>query len=175
MRNLAGVAVSLATLCVLGAALAACVDLPGQVLPQITVTLQKQDDHATVSTEGRSAVIDIRSPSGIGGADVTIGQGPMPAQILTRFHLKGLENLEFRYGQTVVVVSVPTSGGEPSESVRRPGTGETAIGPDSPYWMAVRQSSGGSGPGGYIEVAAPQDFLTGGNRAFSLKWIDFYR
>jgi hypothetical protein len=174
MRSLEGVH-ALAALCVFGALLTSCLNPAGPDSPQLTVTLQKQEDRATVTTEGRSVVIDVSSPSGIGGAGVTIGPGPMPRQILIRFHLKGLEHLEFRYGGTVVVVSLPTSGGEPSESVSRAGAAETPVGPDSQYWMAVRPPSGGSAQDGYIEVAVPPDFLAGSNRAFSLKWIDFYR
>jgi hypothetical protein len=162
---------SLAALALLAAlgVLAGCTAVPGQGLASVTVSVQKQADRATVTYEGPDAIIDITSPSGIGGASAAIGPGTMPAHILMRFHLKGLEHLEFRYGQTVVTLSLPSGGGEAHESVSRPGTAEQPITWTSPYWMATEVRPG------YIQVAAPKDFLASGERAFALQWIDFYR
>jgi hypothetical protein len=145
-------------------------------LPQVTVVLRKSDDSATITSIPDQVVIDFVSPSGIGGATAAIEPGPMPKAILLRFELKGLEGLDFSYGQTQIHVSVPTNGDEPMESVTELGTSAVSITPDSPYWMPVTRSNTAlNAPGAYIQVAAPDDFIDNGVRAFTVQWVDFYR
>jgi hypothetical protein len=148
----------------------------GAELPQVTVVLRKSDDSATITSMPDQVVIDFVSPSGMGGATAVIEPGPLPKAILLRFELKGLEGLDFSYGQTQIHVAVPNNGGTPMESVTELGTSAVYIAPDSPYWMPVtRSNSAPNAPGAYIQVAVPDDFIDGGLRAFSVQWVDFYR
>ncbi len=145
-------------------------------LSQVTVVLRKPDDQGIITVTPGQAVIEFFSPSGIGGATVTFGPGPIPQTILLRFHLRGLEGLDVAYGQTQVHVSLPSDGGPPQETVTELGQGPGVIGPGSPYWMEVtRSATGPTDPNAYIQAAMPQDFILGGDTAFSVQWVDFYR
>jgi hypothetical protein len=105
--------------------------------------------------------------------------GETPTKIVIRLHLKGLEEFDFQYGETTVIVSVSSHGdGAVYERVRTGEAEEVEVKPDSPYWMPVEVIGGaltGSPKTGYFEVQAPQNYLQGKHRAFSMRWVDFYR
>jgi predicted phage tail protein len=159
--------------------MAACQARPEQ---QSTYSISVDGDgNRVVPHEAESeTVFDVTSETGIGSADVKQTAGGSPAVMLIRLHLKGLEEFAFEYGETVVTVSVSSHGDQMvSESMSTAGADEFPIGAESPYSMPVRAVNGaGSGGGsatGYFEVQAPQDYIQGGYRAFSMRWIDFYR
>jgi len=163
--------------------LAAC-SQPGTVSPTFEVVPHKPETAIAYRVEGDAVIFDVFSQSGIGGADVSLMSGPMPKQILLRFHLKGLESLQFAYGETVITLTV--SGSEThdvQETVLQGGIGaqEIPLTPDSPYWMDVNiVASEGTTTSipledGYFEVTFPIDFLQNDHRTYSLEWIDFYR
>jgi len=96
--------------------------------------------------------------------------------ITLRFHLAGLEELRFHYGETTIVVAVPNAvEAQVRESVLEADGSERQLAPDSPQWMEVHVERSGASVVEYIEVAAPDDFRKGGYRDFDLRWIDFYR
>ncbi|MFN8475195.1 MAG: hypothetical protein U0822_23635 [Anaerolineae bacterium] len=135
----------------------------------------------TTTIEGDTAIVDIRSPRGIGGATVDLGAQAVKRVVL-RLHLKGLEELRFQYGDTVVKVSLPSYGPpEPRESVATTAQSEQPIGPNSTYWMKVTivPESGAAAriplESGYIEVEAPPAFFQSGATSFTTSWVDFYR
>jgi hypothetical protein len=160
--------------------LPACGAAPsGQVTFQVTPS--KQDAKITVDANQERAIIQIVSPSGIGGAELSI-VGPVPKEILMQLHLRGLEELDFSYGPTTVTVAISSSPGNAvHESVLVPGSQDTEISQPSPYWMEVRIVPEGNAPAtiplqeGYIEVRAPADLLSSGARTFALRWVDFFR
>jgi hypothetical protein len=141
----------------------------------------KADARIKVSMSQDTARVDIFSESGIGNADIEITSKALPQQIVFRFHLRGLEELRFAYGNTVVTASLSSSEQhEVRQSLSR--TGEMPIesqvlASNSTYWMKVRDVSLDkiALQDGYIEVEVPEDFLVSGIRRASIRWIDFYR
>ena len=54
------------------------------------------DDRFTQTFEGERLVVDVESPTGIGGATFRPGRGVWPARLAFRLHLRGLEGFEAR-------------------------------------------------------------------------------
>lgn len=145
----------------------------------------KQDAQILVDADNERAVIQIFSQSGIGSADIEVTSGTLPKRIVLQFHLRGLEELCFTYGDVVVTGSISSMPGNSiHQNLRDAGDSagqERSISPDSPYWMKMSIISKGTSPNtiplqdGYIEVEAPEDLIKGGQRKFSMRWIDFYR
>lgn len=161
--------------------LAGCAGAAGQApvqAPAYRAGDVQAGDAVTVTVTGRDMVLDIRSETGIGRAEVEQTAGAAPHSLTLRFHLKGLEDLRLTYAGVQVAVHVSSlKDGGVREEMGPPGGEAQPIGPDSPYWMPVRLPDGQRIPltEGYIEVAAPRAFLDGDARDFSLRWIDFYR
>jgi hypothetical protein len=125
-------------------------------------------------------LFEVRSTGGIGSAGIEQTAGATPPRVVIRLYLKGLEEFSLEYGQTVVTVSVASHGEQRvSESMRTAGSAAIPIGPESPYSMPVRvvtdADSEGQSSIAYFEVDAPLDYIQGQNRAFDIRWIDFYR
>ena len=159
--------------------LAACQGRPARQ-PTYSISVSGAGNQVIATTTGSESLFEVRSETGLGSADVEQTSGASPATIRIRLYLKGLEEFAFEYGETVVVVSVSSHGDQTvSESMRTAASVDVPIGPGSPYSMPVRvvpgADSGGGSTTGYIEVLAPQDYIQGNHRAFSMRWIDFYR
>ena len=160
---------------------------PPESTAAATVTVANAQDQVTVFWEGERLIVDVESPGGIGQAAVELAGEPLPSSIVLRFHLAGLEHLEFTYAATTITVSLLSTGEHrvvehvvgPGQSTPEPLT------PDSVYWMEVtvspsdalsdQRSSVQRTTPTVIEVAVPADFFQGESRSFSLAWIDFYR
>ena len=153
---------------------------------QWLVTPDRAGNQVTVESADRTALLDIYSESGIGRASVRWVAGSYPAHILLRLHLRGLEELRVAYAETVITLSIPSSG-EFAVHQYQTTAGPTPqqpqrIASDSPYWMKttiVGQTVGTQNPipltDGWIEVELPQHFLQGRYTEFAVQWIDFYR
>jgi hypothetical protein len=138
-----------------------------------------------VETKEDSAIFEVISERGIGAASVVVIVGDFPPSVALKFHLKGLEELRFAYGETELLVSVSSSQGNTvRESVIFGSEGvdqETQITAESPYWMDVVILQEDGSPGtiplddGVIMVAVPEDFVSGAYDSFQIRWIDFYR
>ncbi len=157
---------------------------PGSITPTFEVVPHKPETAIAYRVEGDAVLFDIFSQSGIGGADVSLTAGTMPEQMLLRFHLKGLESLQFSYGENTITTGVSSLGAHDArETVIQGGdsTQETSLTADSPYWMDVSivaaEGTTASIPqaDGYFVVTPPADFLHGDYHEFTLEWIDFYR
>ncbi len=148
----------------------------GGAAPEFAVAVDKPGDRMTVTADADRTIFDVWSPSGIGSAGVRLAAGDMPPSVVMRFHLRGLEQMTFSYGDTIVTLSVPSGGDAPVlQSVLQAGQ-EQSIGPESPYWMEVVQMEPSDGSdGGYFQVTAPQAFSTSPATNFTMGWIDFYR
>ena len=139
------------------------------------------DPQIVFSSTSSTAIIDIVSPTGIGGAAIEKTGGQWPQKVVMRFHLKGLEDLKFTYGDKTMTVSVSSADDNAVRESAIIGDSETPMKNDSPYWMAVNIVSKDGSLGklplddGMIEVAAPADFLRSDNAQFLIEWIDFYR
>lgn len=165
-------------------ALAAC-SLPPPPPTRSSVTMsvvpQRDDTRVTVCTTGSTATIDVHSESGIGSADVAIASATLPKQIVLRLHLRGLEEFQFAFDNTIVIASLSSMGdGVVRESFTTTGNtdGTQPIDSTSPYWMDVRVVAADRKiplKDGYIEVTAPKHFFEGGFGKFRISWVDFFR
>ncbi|MFN2171107.1 MAG: hypothetical protein ACK2UF_06740 [Candidatus Promineifilaceae bacterium] len=148
--------------------------------PEYEVTSVRPSSQVTASNEGNQAVIEVYSDSGIGDASVRLVSGAWPKSIVMRFHLQGLENMKFSYGETIVNLSVNTEN-MVLESIIAPDGTEEEIDEESVYWMPVTflDEAGTAvdrlAAGGVLEVNAPASFLAGNYAQFTINWIDFYR
>ena len=169
------------SLCAITLLLAVSCGPPYQEPVAFKVTPGKPDARLTVEAAPEKAVIQVYSDSGIGSAEVEVTAGPVPKTILLRFHLRGLEELRFAYGNVTVMGSIAsTKAGGIRQSLRGLGdipAKEQAISTESQYWLKMRVVSQTDIPiqDGYIEVEAPPNFANGGHRKFAIQWIDFYR
>lgn len=159
------------------AALAACAPAGGA---EYHVSSNRPSAQVVVTNENGSAFVDIHSDNGIGDATVTLVDGAWPDAITLRFHLEGLEQMQFVYGNTVAGLSVTTQN-MLLQGAAVDGSPIEAIDETSRYWMAVsfldRNGNAVDSPaaGGVIEVQAPADFFEGAHAEFTINWIDFYR
>ena len=148
--------------------------------PQLHVESDRPSAQVTVSYEENRAIVDVHSDNGIGRATVKLVSGKWPHSILMRFHLQGLENLQFSYDETAVVLSINTQN-MILQSVSTSGEDQQMIDEGSGYWMPVTFVDRGGSPadspsaGGVIEVGIPPNFLAGAYNEFTINWIDFYR
>jgi hypothetical protein len=173
-----------ASCCVVAAiALASCGSAGGAsgAAVALAATADRPDTRVTVSADAQQAIVDVSSPSGIGGATVAITSAVQPQKITLRLHLRGLEELRFTYGDTTISASISSAGDTSIHQTYRGAGPERAIAEGSPYWMQTRLVPAGGAPAtiplqdGYIEVEAPQDFLASGQTTFAIQWVDFFR
>lgn len=145
----------------------------------LKIVSQKNDARLIVHGNDANAAIDIFSASGIGQAEFEWLSPEMPKQLVMQFHLRGLEELRFSYGEIVITVSIASTGERGiRQSMHRAGEEPVhALTPNSPFWMNIRVASRKpvSLNAGFIAVEAPEDFLAGGARHATIHWIDFYR
>ena len=152
----------------------------------LKLSLHPEDGHS-LSVEGESATIDIRSPRGIGRTTVRSADGNWPKRLILRLHLKGLEHFEISNGLQALATSVSsTKGAAPRPTHVTPGAGaarpeiENQVTADHPLALHIRPvPAEGEKPKipliGYFEVEAPADLLKAKPRELHIRWIDFYR
>jgi len=149
------------------------------------VDTERPDTRITVDADTDQAILQVFSTSGIGGANAEVASTVLPRKIVLRFHLRGLEELRFAYGDTVITATVSSADGNTIRQSYRGGgqnsEQEQSIVEASPYWMPIRivprvgASATPAPQEGYIEVEAPADFMAHSQRNFSIHWVDFYR
>lgn len=159
--------------------LVACQGFPARP-PSYRISVNGSGDQITAKSNGSETIFEVRSETGIGSAQVEQTSGEPPAKTVIRLFLNGLEEFDFGYDNTRIMVSVSSHGDHTvSQSLLRDGSGETPISPDSPYWMPLQivtgPTTGDLKSTGYFEVQAPQEYVLREYRAFSMQWIDFYR
>ena len=79
-------------------------------VPVFEIKSFKPEDQINIQIIDRTALVEIYSQSGIGQAAVNLKSGLMPAKLILRLYLKGLENLRFIYGQTAISISISSTG-----------------------------------------------------------------
>jgi hypothetical protein len=148
---------------------------------RINASADRPDTRVTVGADAGRAVVEVFSPSGIGGAEVEITSAALPQTIVLRLHLRGLEQLRFTYGDTTVTTSLSSASDNTANQTYQGAGQEQTIAEGSPYWMSVRLVPPSGSPAtvplesGYIEVEAPKDFLARRQTKFAIQWIDFFR
>jgi len=145
--------------------------------PSLTlITTEGEQTKVVMKSEGDTAVFDITSPTGIGGANVQLSSGEWLSNMVLSFHLNGLEQMTLTYGETAVTVNISSTDSQIFQSVNN-----EPIDTKSPYWMAVslKNTDGTTGQvpleNGTIEVTLPADFHSQNPASFHISWIDFYR
>jgi hypothetical protein len=145
------------------------------------ITTEGAGDEVKMVLEGETAVLDIHSETGIGGAQVQLQSGTWPPEMVLRFHLSGLEEMTLIYGETTLTLNVSSHGDNAIwQSITQNGNTEE-IGPDSPYWMNVSLTAADGSPAsipldkGTIQVTIPKDITQSDQTSFTIQWIDFYR
>jgi hypothetical protein len=139
-----------------------------------------EGNQLTVKTEGDVVILDVRSRSGIGRATIKLATGTSPQQIVLRLHTKGLEEFRLWREGSDIIARVSSGDGGVTQSLRSRDGDEKAIKSTNPSWLEVRIVSDRAAPRipleqGHFEITLPKDFLREGSRAFSIRWIDFYR
>lgn len=150
----------------------------------MVITTEGDQTKVVMQLAEDTAVFDITSPNGIGGANIQLSSGEWQPTVILRFHLSGLEEMALTYGQTATSAassaSVTLNISSTDSQVYQSANSEP-ITSDSPYWLTVslqnEDGSAGQIPleNGVIEVTLPRDFHTQNPASFHISWIDFYR
>jgi hypothetical protein len=153
--------------CFVMLSLSACALVPASIEPAMfEAEPLKGDPVITFSTTNEMLLIDIASPTGIGGAAIEKTAGQWPSQIVMRLRVSGLESFTFRYADTTIRVSVSSHG---DNVVHEESNASGALHSDDAEWIAVTPGEG------YFDLEAPADFFKSGENTFTIEWIDFYR
>ena len=166
-------------------ALAGC---QGANMATIEVTLDKDDDAATVTVADGRAVIDVRSAGGIGGLTATLTDGQWPAEVVVRLNTRGLERLDFGYGNVQMSTGL-SSTGDPNPPlmltvVDEEGNVQRASPSADIYYPIIRvvDSAGAAATptfplpaGSVFEIVLPPHFHQEEHPSFWMEWVDFYR
>ncbi len=156
-------------------------DTPEAQVSRFALAADGDGGELTVSAQGETTLIDLRSQSGIGSATVELVSGEPPQNIVLRLHLQGLEQFRLLYDGTVVTASVSGNDiGNLVESATLSEGGERPITPGSPLWLDIQIVSSQAAPQTpldqrHFEIRLPKDLLHDGRRSFSIRWIDFFR
>lgn len=140
----------------------------GNTPPHFDAAADK-DNQLSFSHHESTTIIEVRSPGGIGQADVSLASGDFPQEIVLRLYLSGLEGFRLTYGGTTVSASASGTSAAVSQSLLEPGGGQVTLTPASPLWMDIR-------PGDeFIEITLPGALTREKPESFSFQWVDFYR
>lgn len=161
---------------------ASCASLRGDAQdakPEFRVCIKKQDDKVSVLAEDSRTIMDVYSESGIGSAGFELISGSMPKNIILRLHLQGLEEFRLISSQTIVAVSISSSGVLNTNHQRVISSNlEYPILSVHPLWLNIKIVSDSAKiplEGGYFEITLPAEFLQEAGTSFEIQWIDFYR
>jgi hypothetical protein len=157
---------------------------PRQETSPATMTLSSvaAGDEVAVTMSSDTAIVEVRSPKGIGQAVMHLAADARPPALRWRFHLQGLEELRIEYDSTIVLGSVSSHAPFESRwSVQRRGAPAQNVESGSAQAGRVRLVPGPGAPaaiplqGGRIEVEAPAALLLAQPATITIRWIDFYR
>lgn len=146
--------------------------------PAFTITTKKPADQVKVTVENGTATLDVTSPSGIGGATVTLPKGEWPTTIILRLHLSGLESFAVSNGKIKLTGSVLSHSGNTKRLyLTEIGNGDERE-PSTQINIFDAQGKPANGlpaKGGYFEIRLPRALLESEPKSLELGWIDFYR
>lgn len=143
----------------------------------VVITTEGNNNKVFTEMEGDTAVYNIESETGLGGAQVQLQSGEWPPEMILRFHLTGLEEMTLSYEETAVTLSISSHG----DNEIRQTVNDLPLSPDDPHWLPVSINNEDGSPGtiplenGTIDVTLPKDFYEVAPVSFHINWIDFYR
>lgn len=154
-------------------------------LPSVRLTGHDKDgDTVTVRKEGHRTVVDVRSRTGTGRAELTCPDRGWRRPVGLRLHFHALEGLHVNNGKVSVHTSLLSH--PPYEQLCElfP-AGESngsSLEKSSPFWMPLHVENK-SAPGqrviplaaGYFEVTIPEALLDNRPEPLQIQWIDWYR
>lgn len=156
-------------------------DGPEPSAPIFNATAEGDGNTVNISTSGDTVVVDVHSSSGIGAATVDLLSGPAPAQIIVRLHLHGLESFRLLFAQTIIAAEV-SSGDQRgiSQHVELADGTTRPIASDNPLWLDIQIDStptslAPSPQPNSFAIRMPHGLVNEQQRAFTMRWIDFYR
>jgi hypothetical protein len=158
-------------------AMAGCTSVPAAATPRYRAVAVQPGDDVTFHGDTGGVTIDITSERGLGSVEIE-RLGPPPKTLTINFHLKGLEELRFSWGDTRLFVYVGSGDGSVREELGLAAQQATPIDSTSLYWATVRiEAENPKIPleNGFFAVSAPPAFLQDAPQRFTLQWIDFYR
>ncbi len=94
-------------LLVCGGQLSRAADEPG---PALKITPRRAGDALKASTQGEKTIVDVTSPTGIGGAVIERSDDRWSGSMTLRLHLSGLESFRARAGKRTLSVAVGRDG-----------------------------------------------------------------
>lgn len=137
---------------------------------------RKRDDTVTAKAKQDNVVIDIVSPSGIGGTSITRKTATWPDRMILRFHLAGLENVSVTANTLTLSASV-LSHGEFTKHVHWTPDHLEALDPGllRTFTADGKPTDKLPGKGGWFELTIPQRMFDQAGDKLEINWIDFYR
>jgi hypothetical protein len=146
------------------------------------IWVDREDSTVQVAARPSEVAIEVRSESGIGGAEVQLLAGAFPSKLIFNMYLSGLERFQLTYGHVSVTVVDSSSGDQGiRQYVSLPGGADdgTEIDSDSPMWIDVERlpecDTEDDRPVSCYRLHAPDDMLLLQPEQLRLSWIDFYR
>jgi hypothetical protein len=119
-------------------------------------------------------VFVVKSPSGIGQADIERQRDCWPESVVLRLRLKGLESFRATNGKVTLQASVVVQEGKPKVRAGKGGEGIPGL--------VICILAGEGKPAneiplkdGYFEITLPKAFFEPNPTSITLNWIDFYR
>lgn len=170
------------TLIVAGSACTPPVAPRASVDTRLKATTRKPEDSVTVANGRLDALVEVRSPSGIGQATIERLGEVWPKSMTLRLHLHGMEHCEIVNGQTALNLAIGAPDGKIEIRQWQDKDEVPGLNTDSPLWTTVQILDRDNKPAarlpledGHFELQLPAPFLQGNPRSITLKWIDFYR
>jgi len=142
------------------------------------IETQKPGDKVTVALDGETALVSIRSPSGIGGATIRSPRDHWPTKVILRLHLRGLESLSVSNGTLGLKGSIASHGGYAQRLYLTKQGQVEKVKPKTEIRVLDADGkpiAGRPGEGGYFEITLPSVLLEGKPKSLTIGWIDFFR
>ncbi|MCM2370522.1 hypothetical protein [Aporhodopirellula aestuarii] len=147
-----------------------------------SITVRHVDDSIKVQSEDERTIFSIRSPRGIGQAEIRRETDSWPQHVVLRLHLKGLEGFRISNGAVTLHASVSSHGANPTIRSWKDNDETVTLDSESPYWMNLKLLDQNGEPTrdipqgkGVIEIQLPTAILDGKPEKLTIHWIDFYR
>jgi hypothetical protein len=167
-----------------GFLLAGCAAVPAATAtpapPVYRAVSEGEGNETSVSVEGQTVFVDLRSQRGIGRARIEHVSGDPAGNLVLRMHLAGLEEFRLFYNEISLSASVSSDDLHAiTQSALTASEGERPITMDSPFWLDIQVTSDADSTQdpldpGQFEITLPKIFLREG-QAFKIQWVDFYR
>jgi hypothetical protein len=122
-----------------------------------------------VKAEKDRTILDVTSPTGIGGAEIERRTADWPKVVIIRLRLKGLEHFELTAGKRKLEAAVAVRDGKTVVRAWRDGDENRPLDDKSPSWPRIAALDG------WFDVEVPRAMLEGNPPTIAVSWIDFYR